>query len=75
MYLPVEKAAMVLRLLLEGNSVSSDERATNVHHTTILKLLLLAGEKALCVRYAGKNCRSVSKKLCTKSTPVRNAAS
>jgi transposase-like protein/IS1 family transposase len=45
MYLPVEKAEMVLRLLLEGNSVSSVERVTEVHHTTILKLLLQIGEK------------------------------
>ena len=45
MYLPVEKAEMVLRLLLEGNSVSSVERATEVHHTTILKLLVQVGEK------------------------------
>src|SRR5438034_9329131 len=36
---------MVLKLLLEGNSVSSVERLTEVHHTTILKLLVLAGEK------------------------------
>lgn len=46
MYLPIEKAETVLRLLLEGNSVSSTERLTEVHHTTILKLLVLAGEKA-----------------------------
>ncbi len=45
MYLPMEKAEMVLRMLLEGNSVSSVERITDVHHTTILKLLVLAGEK------------------------------
>jgi hypothetical protein len=45
MYLPIEKAEMVLRLLLEGNSVSSVERVTEVHHGTILKLLVLAGEK------------------------------
>jgi transposase-like protein/IS1 family transposase len=45
MYLPIEKAEMVLKLLLEGNSVSSAERLTEVHHTTILKLLVLAGEK------------------------------
>ena len=37
---------IVLRLLLEGNSVSSVERVTAVHHSTILKLLVLAGEKA-----------------------------
>jgi transposase-like protein len=45
MYLRVEKAEMVLRMLLEGNSVSSVERLTEVHHATILKLLALAGEK------------------------------
>src|SRR5437879_8586914 len=45
MYLPIEKAELVLRLLLEGNSVSSVERITDIHHTTILKLLVLAGEK------------------------------
>ncbi|HYL38487.1 MAG TPA: DDE-type integrase/transposase/recombinase [Bryobacteraceae bacterium] len=46
MYLPLDKAETVLSLLLEGNSVSSIERATGVHHTTILKLLVLAGDKA-----------------------------
>ena len=52
MYLPIEKAEMILRLLLEGNSVSSVERLTEVHHTTILKLLVLAGEK--CERIMAK---------------------
>ncbi len=46
MYLPVERAEMVLSLLLEGNSVSTVERVTGVHKATILKLLALAGEKA-----------------------------
>jgi len=46
MYLPMEKAEAVLKLLLEGSSVSTVERFTGVHHTTILKLLLIAGEKA-----------------------------
>ena len=45
MYLPLDKAEMVLRLLLEGNSVSSVERLTEVHHTTIWKLLVLAGKR------------------------------
>jgi transposase-like protein/IS1 family transposase len=45
MYLPIEKAEMVLSLLLEGNSVSSVERITGIHHSTILKLLVLVGEK------------------------------
>src|SRR6266849_1761409 len=57
MYLPVEKAEMILRLLLEGNSVSSVERITDVHHTTILKLLVLAGEK--CERLMGEKIRNV----------------
>jgi transposase-like protein/IS1 family transposase len=57
MYLPIEKAEMVLRLLLEGNSVSSVERATEVHHTTILKLLVQAGEK--CERIMADKVRNV----------------
>jgi transposase-like protein/IS1 family transposase len=57
MYLPVEKAEMVLRLLLEGNSVSSVERITEVHHTTILKLLVLAGDK--CERIMAEKVRNV----------------
>ncbi|MGI8745652.1 MAG: IS1 family transposase [Bryobacteraceae bacterium] len=55
--MPVEKAEMVLRLLLEGNSVSSAERITNIHHTTILKLLVIAGEK--CERIMAKRIRNV----------------
>jgi len=58
MYLPIEKAEMVLKLLLEGNSVSSVERLTEVHHTTILKLLVLAGEK--CERVMAEKVRNVS---------------
>jgi transposase-like protein/IS1 family transposase len=57
MYLPIEKAEMVLRLLLEGNSVSSVERLTDVHHTTILKLLVLASEK--CERILGRKLMNV----------------
>ena len=57
MYLPIEKAEMVLKLLLEGNSVSSVERITEVHHTTILKLLVLAGEK--CERIMAEKIRNV----------------
>ena len=57
MYLPVEKAEMVLALLLEGNSISTVERVTGVHHTTILKLLVLAGEK--CERIMAQRIRNV----------------
>ena len=57
MYLPIEKAEMVLSLLLEGSSVSSIERITGIHHGTILKLLVLAGEK--CERIMATKIRNV----------------
>ena len=44
MHLPMGRAEMVLKLLLEGSSVSSVERVTGVHRDTILKLLVLVGE-------------------------------
>lgn len=46
MYLPMEKAELVLRLLLEGNSVAAVVRLTDIHQKTVLKLLQLAGDKA-----------------------------
>ena len=46
MYLPVEKAEQALSMLLEGTSVSSTVRLTGLNQRTILKLLVLAGEKA-----------------------------
>src|SRR5579862_7603914 len=46
MYLPVEKAEQALAMLLEGNSVASTVRLTGLNQRTILKLLVLAGEKA-----------------------------
>jgi transposase-like protein/IS1 family transposase len=57
MYLPMEKAECVLKLLLEGSSVSTIERVTGVHHGTILKLLVLAGEK--CERIMADKIRNV----------------
>ncbi len=57
MYLPIEKAELVLKLLVEGNSVSTVERITEVHHTTILKLLVLVGEK--CERIMAEKVRNV----------------
>jgi transposase-like protein len=57
MYLPIVKAEMVLKLLLEGNSISTVERVTEVHHTTILKLLILVGEK--CERIMADKVRNV----------------
>jgi IS1 family transposase len=45
MRLPVEKARSILQLLLEGMSVRSAERVTGVHRDTILRLLVLAGDR------------------------------
>jgi IS1 family transposase len=52
MYLSVEIGELVLKLLVEGNSVNSVERITGVNHTTILKLLVLAGQK--CEKLMGR---------------------
>jgi IS1 family transposase len=45
MRLPLDKAESVLKLLLEGLSVRSVERITEVHRDTILRLLVLAGDR------------------------------
>jgi len=44
MKVPVEKAKMILRLLVEGSSIRSAERLTGVHRDTICKLLVHFGE-------------------------------
>jgi len=44
-YLPMEKTLLVLRLLVEGNSVRSTERITGVHRDTIINLLVETGAK------------------------------
>lgn len=45
MYLPLDKAVTVLNMLLEGMSIRATQRITGVEKKTILKLLVLAGEK------------------------------
>ncbi len=50
MYLPEEKAVMCLNLLVEGNSIRSIERITNVNRNTILSLLETVGEKCLWIQ-------------------------
>ena len=61
MRLPLEKALLCLRLLVEGNSIRSTERITGVEKKTILSLLVLTGEK--CERL-------LSEKI--KGLPVRD---
>src|SRR5205085_2928746 len=58
MYLPMYKALLCLHLLVEGNSVRSIERITGVEKKTILKLLVLAGEK--CERLLDEKLRGLS---------------
>ncbi len=60
MRLPLDKAVLVLRMLVEGTSVRSVERITNVHRDTILRLLVLAGEK--CEKLMGRLIRNVTVK-------------
>ncbi len=50
MRLPEEKALMCLKLLVEGNSIRSTERITDVHRDTIIRLLETVGEKCLKIQ-------------------------
>jgi transposase-like protein/IS1 family transposase len=55
--LPEEKALMILRCLLEGNSVRSTARLCDVEPNTVLNILALAGER--CERLIGDKLRNV----------------
>ncbi|PYS46323.1 MAG: IS1 family transposase [Acidobacteria bacterium] len=57
MRVPLEKALMVLQLLIEGCSIRSAERITGVGKTAILSLLVKVGEK--CERLFEKHIRNV----------------
>ena len=58
MRLAVAKAETILKLLVEGVSIRSIERLTEVHRDTILKLLILAGER--CEKVLGDKIRNVA---------------
>jgi transposase-like protein/IS1 family transposase len=51
-YLSQDRIVLALRLLIEGNSLSSTERITDIDRNTITKLLVLAGEK--CEKLMGR---------------------
>ena len=55
------RALQCLHLLMEGMSVRSVERVTGVHHTTILSLLVLAGER--CERLLKKRIHKLAVNL------------
>jgi transposase-like protein/IS1 family transposase len=58
MYLNEDKALLCLTLLLEGNSVRSIERITGIGKSTILRLLVLAGER--CERIMSQRIKGVA---------------
>jgi transposase-like protein/IS1 family transposase len=60
MRVPEHKALQCLHLLMEGMSVRSTERITGVHHTTILDLLVLAGER--CEHLLNRRIRKIEVK-------------
>ena len=45
MYLSADRAALAVQLLIEGNSIRSTERITNLDRNTIMRVLVLAGER------------------------------
>jgi transposase-like protein/IS1 family transposase len=51
-YIPQDKVVLVLRLLVEGNSIRSTQRISGLDQNTIMKLLVLAGEK--CEKLMGR---------------------
>jgi transposase-like protein/IS1 family transposase len=57
MRVPFDKAVMILQLLVEGTSIRSIERVTQVHRDTILRLLVLAGER--CARLLDEKMRGL----------------
>jgi len=51
-YIPLDKVVLVLRLLVEGNSIRSTERISGLDQNTIMRLLVKAGEK--CEKLMGR---------------------
>src|SRR4051812_14377795 len=45
MYLPIEKAIVCINLLMEGMSLRSVQRLTGIDINTLMKLLVIVGEK------------------------------
>ncbi len=49
MIVPEDKALLAIQLLIEGTSVRSAERITQLHRDTILRLLVFAGERCIAL--------------------------
>jgi len=57
MYTRADRGLLALQMLLEGNSVRSTERMTGLHRDTVLRLLVLAGQR--CEVLMGRVIRNV----------------
>jgi transposase-like protein/IS1 family transposase len=57
MTIPLETAILALKLLIEGSSIRTVERITELHRDTIMRLLVLAGEK--CATLIGKRIKNL----------------
>jgi hypothetical protein len=64
MFLPMDKAILVLRLLVEGNSIRSTEQTTGVEKNSLLRLIFLT------MRNANTSCN-----VKIKNFPVSDVAS
>ena len=57
MTIPIEKAILALKLLVEGSSVRTIERTVELHRDTICRLLVFAGER--CERVMATKVRNI----------------
>lgn len=58
--LPLEKRVQIVRLLVEGNSLRATSRITDIHRTTIMKLLAEVGDA--CQKFHDETVKNVSSK-------------
>jgi IS1 family transposase len=56
--LPIEKKVQIVRLLVEGNSLRATSRITDIHRTTIMKLLAEVG--AACQKFHDETVKNVA---------------
>jgi len=49
MTVPEDKALLAIQLLIEGTSIRSTERITKLHRDTIIRLLVVAGERCIAL--------------------------
>jgi len=58
MRIPIDKAELALRLLMEGNSILSSSRITGLDEKTIARLMVLVGQR--CQRFMRRKIRNVA---------------